>query len=185
MFFSSWYSVLQVIVVGAAGYVGLLVLFQISGKRSLSKFNGSELVVTVAFGSIIASGMLSPGVSVIDVIAAIAVLLVLQFLVTWSSMKWGAVERLQLQPRLLYHRGSFLERSMREERIGREEILAAMRRHGKGTTDLVEAVVLEANGSLSVIVEAGSGMSTLVRVQGFESPAGSSSGDSQRSATEL
>ena len=53
--------------------------------------------------------------------------------------------------RLLALRGEMLEAALLEERIGPEEIHAALRTSGHASLAEVEAVVLEADGSFSVI----------------------------------
>ena len=50
MFFESWFGLVRVVVVGTATYAALIVLLRVSGKRSLSKMNAFDLVVTVALG---------------------------------------------------------------------------------------------------------------------------------------
>lgn len=59
---------------------------------------------------------------------------------------------------------------MREERVTREEILAAMRGSGAAAPSEVDAVVLETDGSFSVVsgAPAGKGVGTLRYVQGGE-----------------
>jgi uncharacterized membrane protein YcaP (DUF421 family) len=59
------------------------------------------------------------------------------------------------EPTLLLHRGRFLERAMQAERITREEILAASRASGAAEVGEIAAVVLETDGSISVIPDAG------------------------------
>ena len=56
---------------------------------------------------------------------------------------------------MLLHRGHFLERALRSERITREEILAALRASGAAEPAGIAAVVLETDGTLSVIPDAG------------------------------
>ena len=50
MFFTSWYDLLLV-VVGTLAYGGLVLFLRVSGKRTLTKLNAFDLVVTVALGS--------------------------------------------------------------------------------------------------------------------------------------
>ena len=59
MFFDTWYQVVRILIVGTLGYIGLLVLHRISGKRTLSKLNAFDFIVTVAFGSTLATLLLS------------------------------------------------------------------------------------------------------------------------------
>jgi uncharacterized membrane protein YcaP (DUF421 family) len=63
MFFDSWDGLLRVVVVGILAYTGLVLLLRISGKRTLSKMNAFDFVVTVALGSTLATILLSSDVA--------------------------------------------------------------------------------------------------------------------------
>ena len=58
---------------------------------------------------------------------------------------------IKAQPRLLVHEGRLLTRATRCERVTREEVLAALRAQGFGSIDEIDSVVLETDGSLSVL----------------------------------
>lgn len=58
-FFISWEGVVRVLVTSVLAYVGLVLLLRISGKRTLTKLNAFDLVVTVALGSTLATILLS------------------------------------------------------------------------------------------------------------------------------
>jgi uncharacterized membrane protein YcaP (DUF421 family) len=74
MFFSSWTSLLRILVVGVPAYICLILLLRISGKRTLSKFNAFDLVVTVAFGSTLSAGLLTKDVALADIVASFILL---------------------------------------------------------------------------------------------------------------
>jgi uncharacterized membrane protein YcaP (DUF421 family) len=59
------------------------------------------------------------------------------------------------QPTLLYYQGSFLEKNMRKERVSKDDLLGTVRQNRIGSLDEVEAIVLETNGSVSVIKKGG------------------------------
>ena len=61
------------------------------------------------------------------------------------------------QPSLLLYRGSFLGPKIRARRVTREAILAAMRSGGAAAPSEVDAVVLDTDGSFSVVTGAGDG----------------------------
>jgi hypothetical protein len=48
MWFDSWADVGRILAVGAAAYVTLVVVLRVSGKRTLTKLNDFDFVVTVA-----------------------------------------------------------------------------------------------------------------------------------------
>ena len=168
MFFDTWYDLLRIGVVGTAAYAGLVFFLRTTGKRTLSKMNAFDLVVTVAFGSTFASALLSSDVSLAEALAAFALLCGLQFVVTFLSLRSERFQRLiKSEPTLLFYRGTFIEPAMRTARVTREEILAAMRGAGAATPSEVDAVVLETDGSFSVVSGApGSRVGTLQYVQG-------------------
>ena len=152
IFYDGWDPILRTLVLGTLGYIGLVILLRISGKRTLSKMNAFDFVVTVAFGSTLAALLTNKGVSLAQGIAALALLVGLQFIATALSVRSDAFRRLlKSEPQLLYHRGEFLDRVMRRQRITRDEVFAAMRSSGVTDPDTVDAVVLEAEGTLTVL----------------------------------
>ncbi len=152
MFFESWFGLLRVAVVGTLAYVALVVLLRASGKRTLAKLNAFDLVVTVALGSTLATVLLSKTVALAEGVLAFAVLAGLQFGVAWLSVRSRRFSDLvKSEPTLLLHRGQFLEHAMRDQRVTRAEVLAALRSAGAARAGEVAAVVLETDGTLSVV----------------------------------
>jgi uncharacterized membrane protein YcaP (DUF421 family) len=166
MFFQGWSGLLRPLVVGVLTYVALVALLRISGKRTLSKMNAFDLVVTVALGSTLATILLSDKVAITEGIVGLVVLVGLQYIVAWLSARSATVSRLvKAEPTLLLHRGMFLRGAMLRERVTEDEVLAAMRQQGVADVSKVEAVVLETDGSFTVVERpAESGQSTLDRV---------------------
>lgn len=162
MFFDSWGDLGRVLVVGALAYVALVLLLRLSGNRTLSKLNAFDLVVTVSLGSTLATVLLSKEVSLAEGVLAFAVLIGLQFLVTWTSVRsTGFSSLVKSEPVLLLHHGRFLPQAMRRARIVEEEVLAALRSQGVMRHEEVEAVVLETDGSLTVLRGDGGAPDTL------------------------
>ena len=87
LFFNGWNGLLRTLVIGVFAYAALVGLLRLSGKRTLSKMNAFDLVVTVALGSTLATVLLSKDVALLEGVLAFAVLIGLQFLVTWSSVR--------------------------------------------------------------------------------------------------
>ena len=87
MWFDDWSDIVRVLIVGTAAYVGLVALLRISGKRTLAKLNAFDLVVTVAFGSTLATILLSSDVSYAEGVTALVLLAVLQFVAAMISSR--------------------------------------------------------------------------------------------------
>lgn len=152
MFFDSWGSMLRTLVVGVLAYVALIVFLRVSGKRTLTKLNAFDLVVTIALGSTLATVVLSKGVALADGLLAFALLIALQFAVTWSSVRSRRIRRFVTgEPVMLLHRGEFLPAAMRRARVTEDEVRSALRAAGLAELAGAEAVVLETDGSLSVV----------------------------------
>lgn len=168
MFFDGWESMFRTLVVGALAYITLVIFLRISGKRTLSKMNAFDLVVTVALGSTLATVLLSKDVALADGALAFALLIGLQFVVTWSSVRARWVRQLVTgEPMMLVHRGVFLNAALRRARVTEDEVLAAVRASGFVSLNDAEAVVLETDGSFSVIGRSsGEDRSSLDGVQG-------------------
>lgn len=153
MLWNSWGDVLKIVVVCIASYVGLLLFQRASGKRTLSKLNAFDLVVTVAMGSMLATTILSPDVSLVGGLAGIGLLMLLQLLVTFLSVRMPGFKRMvKASPTLLVDDGQLLEDAMMRERVTQDEILQAVRSNGRGSLDGV-SVVLETNGTMSVVAD--------------------------------
>ena len=152
MFFDDWFGLLRVVVVGSLAYLALVLLLRTSGKRTLAKMNAFDFVVTVALGSTLASVLLSSSIALAEGILAFCLLAGMQYVITWLSVRSSAVRRLvKSEPSLLFHNGDFLLDTMKRERVTREEVLAAMRQQGKGSLEKVGGVVLETDGTFSII----------------------------------
>jgi uncharacterized membrane protein YcaP (DUF421 family) len=152
MFFSGWSSLFRTLVVGTLAYVTLVLFLRVSGKRTLSKLNAFDLIVTVSLGSTLATVLLSRDVSLADGAMAFALLIGLQFLVTWSSVRVQWVRALVTgEPSLLLFRGELLETALRRTRVTRDDVHAAIREAGHLDVRDVEAVVLETDGSITVM----------------------------------
>jgi len=158
VFFDGWDGLVRVAVVGLLAYAGLVLLLRISGKRTLSKMNAFDLVVTVALGSTLATILLSSAVALAEGLLAFVVLISLQFVVTWLSTRTATVRRLvKNEPRLMVYEGKLLPDALRAERVTEEEIEAALRQQGMADLEDVGAAVLETDGSVTMVPRSGLG----------------------------
>lgn len=152
MWFDSWQAIARVVLVGLSAYAALIVLLRISGKRTLSKLNAFDLVVTVALGSTFATVLLSKDVALAEGVAAFAVLIFGQYAVARLSVRFRWVRRaVKSEPRVLLLRGQLLHDAMRQERVTANEIESVVRGAGLGSLDQAGVLVLETDGTLHVL----------------------------------
>ena len=161
LFYNRWEDLARTLIVGVLGYVFLVGCLRWSGKRTLSKMNAFDLIVTVSLGSVLASLLLSKSVALAEGVVALSLLVGLQFAVTWTSVRVRWVRRLVTgEPLLLMEHGAFLESAMKKARVTEDEVCAAVRAAGIGPLNQVAAVVLETDGSFSVIQQSDQGKGT-------------------------
>ncbi|WP_238388176.1 DUF421 domain-containing protein [Hymenobacter sediminis] len=95
---------------------------------------------------------------------AFALLILLQFNITWLSVRSRVVSRLvKSEPTLLVYQGRFLPAALRAERLTEDEILAELRAQGLSSVTEAAAVVLETGGDLSVLQQTTSSPDSVLR----------------------
>lgn len=152
MFFDDFAGIWRTVIVGLCAYAGLVVVLRISGKRTLSKMNAFDLVVTVALGSTLATVLLSKDVALAEGIAAFLMLAGAQFAVTWTSLRSPRVRKwVKAEPRALLRDGQMLGDALRDERVTNDEVEAAIRGAGYPGAESIALVMLETDGSMSVV----------------------------------
>ncbi|GAA3939457.1 DUF421 domain-containing protein [Actinoplanes auranticolor] len=179
MFFDKLADLGRIGLIGVLTYVLLIAVLRVSGKRTLAKMNAFDLVVTVALGSTLATILLSTDVSFTEGAAALILLIALQFAATWLSVRWAPLrEALKSAPTLLLRDGELLTEAMRRQRVTDNEIYQAVRSQGIGDLAAVAAVVLETDGTFSVIPAQQAGARTALRDVDAARPGNASMPDS-------
>lgn len=150
MWFDSWASLIRIVVLGTLGYVALVVILRVSGKRTLSKMNAFDFVITISLGSVYATLVVSDSVALIDGIVALVLLVGLQWCVSAIYVRSRWFERLvKDRPQLLYWQGEYLDEVLKRERVTRDEVQAAMRDSNVNPESAL--AVLETDGSITVV----------------------------------
>ncbi|WBQ03395.1 YetF domain-containing protein [Kribbella sp. CA-293567] len=146
---------MRIALVGATAYVTLVVVLRLAGKRTLSKLNAFDFVVTVALGSTLATILLSEDVSFVEGASALMLLALLQFALSWTvthlPTSRGVVNA---AGSVVLLDGELLEDVMARERITPGQVRQAVRGAGLGSLSGAGAVVLETDGSLNVVQRA-------------------------------
>lgn len=152
IFFQGWEPLLRTAIGTTVTYGALIVLLRIAGQRTLAKWYAFDLIVTVALGSTFANGVLSNNIIVAQSVVGFTILVGLQFLIAWTVVRWSPMRIIvNPKPTLLLQRGEFKRDAMRRQRVAEADIRAAIRRQGMDRIEDVGAVILEADGTFSVI----------------------------------
>lgn len=154
MWFDSWTQILCIPALGWASYAALVLVLRISGKRILGQLNASDFIVTVAVGSALATIVLGSDIAFPTEVTALVLLVGLQFVVAWASAHLPHIRpALTAGPVALPIAGALQSDQLRRNRLSESEVLQDVRGSGSGHLFTVAAVVLETNGSISVIPE--------------------------------
>ena len=168
--FNGWDDITRTAIAGSATYLALIVLLRIAGPRTLAKWYAFDLVVTVALGSTFANGVLSKDIPIAQAVAGFVILIALQRVIAATAVRFPPLVRVvNPAPVLLLVNGRLLEDVMRRNRVTKPDICKAVRSNGSPAIEDVAAVVLEPDGTFSVVGRiAGSSISALADVPHFE-----------------
>ena len=139
--FSDAAALARTVLIGIAAYAALIAILRVSGKRTLSKMNAFDFVVTVALGSTLATILVDTSVTLAQGALALALLVALQFAITWTSVRVAWVRRIVTgEPALLARHGRCLPDALLRARGTEEEVLAAVRGAGLAELSKAEAI---------------------------------------------
>ena len=150
--FQGWEPLLRTAIGTTITYVALIVLLRVAGQRTLAKWYAFDLIVTVALGSTFANTVLTNSITVSQSLVGFVILVGLQFITAFVVVRWSYF-RVVINPRptLVLHCGKFIHDAMRSQRVAEADVRAAVRQKGIDRVEDVGAVVLEADGTFSVI----------------------------------
>ena len=152
MLFDSWHQLLVVAARGAMTYFAVVVALRLVGEQALAQMSAYDLICTIALGSFVSSVTFEPDLAVLDGLAAIVAVLLLQELLRWLQYRFRKVRRLVREnPCVVVWEGQMLEDRLSKFKISREEVRAAIRRAGLASFVEAQAVVLENDGNWSVV----------------------------------
>ena len=163
--FNGWQPLGHIAIIGLIGYAALILFLRLSGKRTLSRMNAYDMVLTMALGSVLTKAMLTQEQSIAETVFAIALLIFFQFVVSFAAYRWQWAAYLAApSPTVLFHNGRFLQGALKKERVRQSEVEDTVKEKGLPDMSMVDTVILAANGEISVLVKpevAGAGPATV------------------------
>ena len=144
IFFDNWQSIIRTLVITITAYPVMILMLRVSGKRTLSQMNAFDFIITVALGSSMATVALDKNVTLADGALVFFLLIFMQFVITWLSVRIKGVKKLvDSQPALLLYKGQVLDEVAKKTRITIEEIYLAARKEGISNLAEIDVVILE------------------------------------------
>jgi uncharacterized membrane protein YcaP (DUF421 family) len=136
----------------AAVYLILLLGLRVFGKREVGQFTLFDLVFVLLVANAVQPAMTGKDASLGGGFIIIATLLTLNYAVARLRIRFPVIERaLESKSVIVARDGAWIAQKLRREGITEDEAIAALREHGIGSVKETKLVVLEADGSLSVV----------------------------------
>ena len=137
----------------AAIYLALMVLFRISGRRSLGEMTSFDFVLLMIIGEATQQGLLGDDFSITNAILVIITLISMDIgfsLLKRRSKKFGKL--IDGGPTIIVENGVYLRHRMHEARVEEDDIMQAARlAQGIETVDQIKFAIIERNGKISII----------------------------------
>jgi len=134
-------------------YAFLMLVFSISGKRSLAQITTFDFVLLLIIGEATQQALLGNDFSLSNAFVVIATIVSLEVLFDKLGQRWPILQKAPMGgPLVIMQNGRSIKEHMRRERIGEEDILEAARSaHGIGRLEEIDYAILEMNGEITII----------------------------------
>jgi len=144
---------MEAVLRAAAVYGLLLVLFRITGKRSLSQITTFDFILLLIISEAIQNGMVGNSYSVTNAFVLVLTLILVDQGLGLVKRRFPRVERwLEGAPLILVEHGRPLSDRLERSGVDVDDIVTSARRqHGLERLDQVKYAVLERNGDLSIV----------------------------------
>ena len=147
-----WQQVIGISLSAVGFYIGLMLFTRLMGLRSFSKLSSHDFAMTVGIGSILASTVLSDKPSLLQGLCAVAVLFLIQGVVSLIRRKVKPLKALiDNQAIILMAHGEYFSDNLKEANLSRSDVQEVLRKNGIKAKTEVFAVIMETTGDMSVI----------------------------------
>src|SRR4051812_12836404 len=93
-FFDGWYNIGRTLTLSVLGFLALMIMMRVSGKRTLSKLNVFDFVFVVAVGSLLAATIIEKDVTLVEGTLSLATLIAIQVLLAKLAVYSPTAERI-------------------------------------------------------------------------------------------
>jgi uncharacterized membrane protein YcaP (DUF421 family) len=133
-------------------YSFLLVLIRLTGKRQVGQLAPFDLILLLVLSNAVQNSMNGGDNSLIGGLVSAATLVILNGAIGFATYRSKRLEAIiEGRPQLLVHNGKLYDKVLRDAKLTRHELNAALRQAGCESVDEVHTAVLENNGSISVV----------------------------------
>jgi uncharacterized membrane protein YcaP (DUF421 family) len=145
--------VVWVIIATVIMYIAVLLLARWSGVRSFAELSVFDIPVTIAIGSLLASTVVSKDPPILEGLAALTTLYMLQLVVSRARAHLRRVDAATDNPPILLMgaEGTIKHENLRIARVTEDDLRAHLRAANVIDPKYVQAVVMEGTGVINVL----------------------------------
>lgn len=134
-------------------YILLLVVFRISGKRTLAEVTPFDFILLLIIGESAQQALLGDDFSIVNAVIVFTTLLTIDIIFSYIKQKSQTVSKwLEGTPLVIVKNGKAIEKRMRSERVDIGDVLESARKHhGIERMEQIKYAVLEKSGGITII----------------------------------
>lgn len=149
---SPWSSVAMGILSAVGVYAALVIYTRLAGLRAFSKMSSFDFAITVAFGTVLGSTLLTRNPPLVQGIVGLGVLYLIQYVVSRLRRPPLRLSRfVDNEPLLLMDGSELLHDNLQAGRMTEADLRAKLREANVNRWEEVRAVVMETTGDVSVL----------------------------------
>lgn len=142
----------ELIVRAVVVYAFLIVLIRITGRRQVGMMSPTDFILLLILSNAVQNSMNGGDNSLGAGLVLATVLIVLNYTMSWLARRSKFVEQLLVgRPVFIVRDGRLDEHVLAKEKVTHHELAAALRAAGCPNIEAARHVILETNGSISVI----------------------------------
>ncbi|WP_409250641.1 DUF421 domain-containing protein [Bacillus sp. SCS-153A] len=152
LLFDGWRNLIRAVIMCLLAYPFLLFLLRLFGRRTLAHVNMFDFIITITYGAILSTILTNDKVTLAEGAVILFMLTLLQLLIAKLTVKSKRVtDLIKASPSYIFYEGQFYKKEMGKHRILIEDLRMKIRNEGLSSFERVEAIVLEGDGSISII----------------------------------
>jgi uncharacterized membrane protein YcaP (DUF421 family) len=142
----------EIVLRSLAVYAFIVLAIRLFGKKELSQLSITDLVLILLISNAVQNAMVGDDTSLQGGLLAAFTLFLLNYIIKYISFKSNFFSKiLEGEPVMLVYKGFIKKENLNSQKISQQELEAVAREHGLKNISDAELIMLERDGSISVI----------------------------------
>jgi len=145
-------SILEVTLRTAVGFLVLLILTRLLGKKQLGQLTIFTYITAIAMGNIAGDMVIHRDIKLVDGVVGLTLWAALTFLVEYMSLKSSKARvLLDGEPSIVIKKGEIMQKELAAQRLNMDDLTMLLRINSVFSIKEVDYAILEPNGQLSIL----------------------------------